>query len=71
MEPITRKEKYLSAIAEGTGQTPAPITREEMFLAYLGGQAVTPPSPVTREEVFLSRISPGGTAYPNAEEGKF
>lgn len=34
--PVTRKEQYLSAMAENTAQYPeAPITREEMYLDYL------------------------------------
>lgn len=32
-DPITRKEQYLSAIANGSGNAPeTPITREEMYL---------------------------------------
>ena len=34
--PVTRKEQYLSAMAENTAQYPEePITREEMYLDYL------------------------------------
>ena len=47
-DPITRKEQYLSVMAENTAQYPEePITREEMYLDYLckngtGGGSVTP-----------------------------
>ena len=35
-EPVTRKEQYLSVMAESTTQYPEePITREEMYLDYL------------------------------------
>ena len=34
MGPLTRKEFFLNAIAEGT-PTPAPLTREEMYLAEI------------------------------------
>ena len=46
--PVTRKEQYLSVMAENTAQYPEePITREEMYLDYLckngiGGGSVTP-----------------------------
>lgn len=33
--PITRKEKYLDAIANGTTEVPEPITREEEYLAWI------------------------------------
>lgn len=33
--PITREEKYLDAIANGTAEVPEPITREEEYLAYI------------------------------------
>lgn len=47
-DPVTRKEQYLSAMAENSTQYPEePITREEMYLDYLckngtGGGSVTP-----------------------------
>lgn len=47
-DPVTRKEQYLSVMAESTTQYPEePITREEMYLDYLckngmGGGTVTP-----------------------------
>ena len=35
-DPVTRKEQYLSVMAENTAQYPEePITREEMYLDYL------------------------------------
>jgi hypothetical protein len=33
--PITRQERYLDAIANGTAEVPEPITREEEYLAYI------------------------------------
>lgn len=33
--PITRQERYLDAIANGTTEVPEPITREEEYLAYI------------------------------------
>lgn len=47
-DPVTRKEQYLSVMAENTAQYPEePITREEMYLDYLckngtGGGSITP-----------------------------
>ena len=47
-DPVTRKEQYLSVMAENSTQYPEePITREEMYLDYLckngiGGGTVTP-----------------------------
>lgn len=45
MEPLTRKEFFLNAIAEGT-PTPAPLTREERYLAKIaentGGDSLPP-----------------------------
>lgn len=47
-DPVTRKEQYLSVMAESTTQYPEePITREEMYLDYLckngaGGGTITP-----------------------------
>lgn len=47
-DPVTRKEQYLSVMAENSTQYPEkPITREEMYLDYLckngtGGGSVTP-----------------------------
>lgn len=46
-DPVTRKEQYLSVMAENTAQYPEePITREEMYLDYLckngTGGTVTP-----------------------------
>ena len=47
-DPVTRKEQYLSVMAENSTQYPEkPITREEMYLDYLckngtGGGTITP-----------------------------
>lgn len=32
LEPITRREVFLNAIAEGDGEVPEPVTREEVYL---------------------------------------
>lgn len=57
IEPITRQEAFMNAVATGTSVDLEPITREEMFLAKAGGQNVTTPTPITRREMFLSKIS--------------
>ena len=51
--PITRVEKYLSAIAgQYSGELPEPVTRIERFIARAAGMDVTIPTPITREEMF-------------------
>lgn len=57
MEPITREEILLNAIASGVPSELKPITREEMFLAKAAGMDVDTPKPITRREMFLSKIS--------------
>ena len=37
-EAVTREEKYLQAIADGSEIDLEPITRKEMFLAKMGGE---------------------------------
>lgn len=61
MEPITREETYLTAIAEGKQVQISPITREEMYLAKLAGQDITLPDPITRKEMFLEAAIEGGS----------
>lgn len=57
--PLTRKEKFLSAIAgEGT-ETPKPLTRKERFYNALLGKGKTP-EPMTREEVLFKKIVENG-----------
>lgn len=53
IDPVTRQEQLLSAIATG-GDIISPITREEMYLAYMAGDtSVVLPEPITRKEQFL------------------
>lgn len=62
LEPITRQEKLLNAVATGGAKNLEPITREEMFLAKLGGADVNTPTPITRKEQFLKKaIEQGGS----------
>ncbi len=55
LEPITRQEQLLNAVASGETANIEPITREEMFLAKLGGADVNTPTPITRKEQFLMK----------------
>lgn len=64
MKPITRVEKYLSAIA-GEGELPKdmkPNTREEQYLSAIAGETELPKGtiPITREEKFLQKILDNG-----------
>lgn len=66
LEPITREEVLLNAIAEGTGTDIEPITRQELYLAAIAGESELPQgmTPITREEIYyekiLNRIGGGG-----------
>ena len=60
IDPITRQEQFLSAVATGNTANIKPITREEMFLAKAGGQNVTTPEPITRREKLLQGIIDNG-----------
>lgn len=63
MEPVTRKEKYLSVKATGSGTIPDPVTREEHFLAGMAtGETDNLPEPITREEKFLDAAARGGSS---------
>lgn len=62
LNPITREETYLAAIAEGGTTDLKPITRKEKYLAYIAGQDITPPKPITREERLLAQIVPGSSS---------
>ena len=72
IEPVTRKEHLLSAIAAG-GDIISPVTREEMYLAYMAGDtSIVLPEPVTRKEQFLHQAclsggSGGGSIIPSAK----
>lgn len=55
MKPITRKEQFIQAAADGT-TPPKPLTREELILS---GAGVTP---LTREEYFAEKMSMGGSS---------
>lgn len=62
LKPMTRREVYLNAIAEGGGDVPEPITREELFFsAILGNTEIgNLPEPITREELYLKAIAENG-----------
>ena len=60
-QPITREEKYVSAMASGNSTDIKPVTREEVFLAKATGQSVAIPEPITRKEVFLRDIALNGS----------
>lgn len=71
MDPVTREERMLNNIAQGTVSEDTPITREEMYLAYISGMDIVPPEPITRKEKFLSRIVPnGGTGVTIKNQNK-
>lgn len=69
IEPITREEQLLNAVASGTSLNLEPITREEMFLAKAAGMTDSAPEPITRKEMFLSKISGGGSGGGSAGVG--
>lgn len=60
IEPITREEMLLSAIADGSGSDMKPITREEMFLHAIANGSETELEPITRKEMFLDKILKNG-----------
>jgi len=66
MDPITREEKLLDAVAGGGASGITPITREEQFLAYAAGERDTKPVPITRKEMFLDKV--GGKETPTQEK---
>lgn len=62
--PISRIEKYLTAIGDKSDDVPQPITRNEKYLyAIATGSSAVPP-PVTRNEIYLSAIAMGGKDVP-------
>lgn len=60
-DAITREEKLMEAIANGSVSNIKPITRQEMFLAKAGGQDVEVPKPITRREKLLQGIIDNGS----------
>lgn len=59
MQPITRKEMYLSAIADGvSSDLPKPITRKEKYLDAIANADADAelPAPITREEKYLHAV---------------
>lgn len=64
MDPVTREEQYLNAIAENdaSGIPPVPYTREEMYLYAIttGDTSNLPDHPYTREEMYLDYIAKNG-----------
>lgn len=70
LEPITREEVLLNAIAEGAGSDLEPITRQEIYLSAIAGETDLPSdmSPITREEIYYQKIlDNGGTGGGEAE----
>lgn len=65
MEPITRVEQYLSAIANGTTDVPDPITRNEKYLYAIAKKSGDVPVPITRIEHYLNAIHTGSTDVPH------
>lgn len=70
---ITRKEKLLSAIANGTSPSIKPVTREEQLLSDIAKGTVSKVSPITRKEILLSDISKGQkpNIYPITREEQY
>lgn len=73
-DPVTRKEQYLSVMAENTAQYPEePITREEMYLDYLckngtGGGSVTPEQIQAAVDQYLGE-NPVSADLPQVDHG--
>lgn len=57
INPVTRQEQLMNAVAEGSGPNIVPVTREEMFLAKAAGQDVETHEPITRKEMLLNKIA--------------
>ena len=77
IEPITREEKLLGAVAGEGDSGLTPITRQEMYLSAIAGETDLPSdmSPITREEAFYQLILDNGGAgeheYKNGNEVKY
>ncbi|MBR1750922.1 MAG: hypothetical protein IJ740_08590, partial [Ruminococcus sp.] len=56
MDPITKKEFYLSILGGGEYPFPTPITREEKYLAKLAGLDVDVPNTITRKEKIMGTL---------------
>ena len=73
-DPVTRKEQYLSVMAENTAQYPEePITREEMYLDYLckngtGGGTVTPEQIQDAVDAYLEENPVSGMTEEQIEQ---
>ena len=67
MTPITRKEKYYSAILGETESTPTPVTREEQYLNKIaeGGGGGTPveANPTDTATDTLTKLKVGDDTY--------
>lgn len=64
MDIITRKDKYYSAIANGTADVPQPITRQEQYLYAMATKSGVVPEPVTPNEPYLYAICKGTKDIP-------
>ena len=60
LEPLTREETFLNAIAEGQTPSLEPLTREEHFLDAIAKHESPTLTPMTREEYFLNNIATSG-----------
>lgn len=63
--PITREEKFIQAIIDGSPLDVTPMTRVEKFLAVIAGAEMTPPDPITRKEKFLAGIAGADIVLPD------
>lgn len=61
LEPITREETFLNAIAENQSADLTPTTRQEIFLNAIATGQSAGLTPVTREEHFYQKIIDNGS----------
>lgn len=64
MDIITRKDKYYSAIANGTADVPKPITRQEQYLYAMATKSGVVPDPITPNDPYLYAICKGTKDIP-------
>ena len=57
LEPLTREEQFLDAIADNQDPVLEPLTREEHFLNAIATGETPTLTPMTREEYFLNKIA--------------
>lgn len=79
IEPITREEKLLGAVAGEGDSGVIPKTRQEHYLSAIAGETDLPAKmqeegPLTREEIYYQKIlDNGGTSheYVNGNEVEY